>query len=78
MPKKWEEKTVVTIQKRKMHTDCKDYNEITLLTAVCKITSTLIQQQLAEHAKIIIGNQQSAFVKRRSTMDANHLVKQIK
>lgn len=53
----------------------------TLITLITEITTaykiTQIQSQLAELAKIIIGDYKCGFVKERSIIDAIYLVKQI-
>lgn len=54
--KKCEEGMIVTIHRKRDHTDCKNYKDVMLLTAAYKILTAIIQKQIPSAAKTTNGD----------------------
>lgn len=60
---------IILLPKIQSPREAKDYRPITLVHSFAKLLSKLLANRLAPHLPALVGNNQSAFIKRRSILD---------
>jgi len=77
LSEEWKESIIVPIPKKGDKTDCNNYRGISLLPTTYKILFNILLSRLIPYAKEIIGDHQSGFRRKRSTIDRIFCIRQM-
>ena len=77
LPEEWKESITVPIYKKGDKTNCSNYRGKSLLPTTYKILTNILLSRLTPYAEEIIGDQQFAFQRNKSTTDHIFCIRQI-
>jgi hypothetical protein len=77
LPNQWNEGIICPLYKKGDRLDCMNYRPITLLHVAYKIFAIILNQRLVDIAGTELGDYQSGFRPKRSTVDNIFLIRQI-
>lgn len=77
VPEEWKEALIIPLHKKGDKQLCSNYRGISLLNTVYKIFSKILLSRLNPYTESIIEEQQTGFMKGRSTIDQVFLLKQV-